>query len=44
LIRHFYGGHIRAPKGLESIAQALAHARQHKGVSFWKKFGRRLES
>ena len=32
------------PKGQENIAQALAHARQHKEVSLWKKLGRWRES
>jgi hypothetical protein len=34
---------FRADAGGE-LTQAKAHARQHKGVSFWKKCGRRLES
>jgi hypothetical protein len=32
------------PKGHGNIAQALAHARQHKEVSLWKKLGRWRES
>jgi hypothetical protein len=30
--------------GWVEIPQGKPHARQHKAVSFWKKFGRRLES
>jgi hypothetical protein len=35
---------VPAPKGQESLAQGLPHARQHKAASLWKKLGRRLES